>query len=427
MVQAWGRESPVYPITGLADSLANDPWEGPPPYPPDLAWGTWGSVLATVSGTPSLPASEPGIIEMPTVRVGRVVWSGARAGYRNGVNGEYPITTVGPGIVGYLASLPETGSYAGGGYVQLRARVYVPIRQADLLRQGVRARGPAPVNGPLTILSAAQTSAIVALSTGARVELPPGFNVPPAAPQPPFPPPVPPPPIPPVTYTVKTLSDVMRIINFDVYAGPPPTPYTPIGVAEILNQHNWYCVFLNGTISGREIAGGWSAIATAFQISTDYIRALKDVFANVIPQDATVVMYGYSQGGMCGEVTLNAGINQRVFYFAEFGSPAVVWTLGAVYPIEYWNVVTDVVPFLSPYASAITAYNAQAAFRGQALLGRFNTILPDLDYPLPFDNHIEMWHNPILAKFAWNGKGATSIGPLYLGPLTLYPVVPPPT
>ena len=143
------------------------------------------------------------------------IWRRARP-----VNGEYDLLFSAPGLVAWSGALPPSGDYLGGGYLQIRDRLYLPIVKADLVRIQVRKVGPVPLAA--TILPRQTSSASGPIPVNLPATLPSGtggFNFFGLAPPPP---PFWPPPAPVVIQTLNTARDLATYI-FQGYNVDPVT------------------------------------------------------------------------------------------------------------------------------------------------------------------------------------------------------------
>lgn len=441
LLQCWGRTSPRYPI-GFISAIAPFPPLTLAPDPPFVSPAFMGESLQVyIDETPQLPEDNPDTGVIPTARVGRAQWYPAGGAWDNGINGQYEVLGIGPGVVYLLGPEPPEGYYNGGGYLQLRPRLYLPIRGASMV--GLRAvkcgpakkramltsaPTPAPVPVPATALPklAAATLAQVLAPIVTPFKTSPDWipGTPPlVVPPPPFPPPPPPftpAPAVPVAATCTTLFDLgTMLLNYLGYGQDPPK-YEPIGIAPIRNLENTWIVMC---------AGGWyelnsthgsvsflAAMQAGMGYQSVYSQTLLTYISNTVPGDAKLVLFGHSLGGINLEnVAFNSNVMKRVLVCMTIGSPptGVRWE-GTT--LRRFRVPSDPIPNFSPLG----------LLNWLAFDQMFITLLEDPDHPDFSENHRYEPINPALKNYDCWGFAPTGRPPMVVGVMQTFDVPVPP-
>lgn len=372
-----------------------DPAQFGPPMPSGWPVAVWGWTDQDI-GWPDLAGAVAG---PPEVRISRVRWSDPSAAKRSGVNGEFPVMNSFANSLYYLGPLPATGSYSGGGTVQIVTHTYLPIGTARLTRGGHRKAGPPTAVPGLVAAAPAGPGTRGSLPTVPRlplVSLPDlagqlGQTVPPFTPTGPLVGPVQPPPYPPpISGTLRTARDVLVYIATNLTFSGLGVEYQPLGIAKILNMENTWWVGAAGLYpEGGSSTGKMSAINNAFAGNNQYVIFTRAIIKNNIPDDADLILQGYSLGGMMLEnVCAGTQTFPRVKQLTTFGSPitGIGWARA---PIVRFAVVNDFVPRMSP-------------------AGWFNTLLKDPFYEIIGEqsphgwfpaNHDRMFENTYLDRY----------------------------
>jgi hypothetical protein len=369
-LQCWGRSSPQYPLLGLTPieggfvNFGVGPDSGLAPAPLGDA------VLALVDGSPVIPPTNPGTAAQATVRIGRAKWSTGRNGYRNGVNGAYLAYSSDTGQIVYAGSLPSEGEYLSGGYAQVRPSVYVPITSTNLVRVVVRKTGRAPINlGPapsplappadLAGGRAALVTILGSLLSPFSSAAMPYFNpttLPPFIPAPVVPPPPPPlppgpvvsPPPPLRPFLLTTLGDVGRLIATYMNGSYGPPAVGKLMTCRITNLNNFWLVVLGGTdaqlLGTTGFLAAYQAVAglpnPMFQQALSFIE-------DVVPENGTVLIIGYSQGGAAAEnLSVYVPIQKKISAVVTLAAP-VPGIGNGLWSTQRFRTLPDIVPELS--------------------------------------------------------------------------------
>jgi len=437
LLQCWGRDSAQIPVQWVGQAF-EPPLEFWDPSQGDAVQWVGQLINVQVETVPQIPQPNPDTGAGATARLGRVVWSTTLGRWDNGVNGEYEVIGTNPGVVYLTGQLPDDGTYVSGGYLQIRPRLYLPIRSYQL--EGMRAVpcGPAP-KGASRVNAAGPGGSSSPGSSAALPLIPPGianyaglvaaYVTPPGTlptPPPPVvvPPPLPPPPpaftgkpSSPVPFTCNTLLDLgTALLNWYGFGMDPPA-YEPIGLGPINNLDNTWLVIC---------AGGWyefgaphgqvsflSAYIEGCSGVSAYSQALLLYLENTIPTGASLVCIGHSLGGM---VLDNLGRNEtwgpRILSTVTLASPPVgVPFTGA--PVLRFRVSNDLVPWMT-LQGIVSGIAGQAGY----------TLLPhdpaNLDFPA---NHTMFPINPGLASYSpWGLTDFSIATPLVIGQMQRFPV-----
>jgi hypothetical protein len=298
------------------------------------------------------------------------------------VNGNHPVLAVNDTQVMLGdTSAPATGLYVGGGVLQQRKTLYVPITGGKVLRVVKKKTGKAlPFD----------------LATVAAPSLPAGVPGPPApAPAPPALPGLPGPR--PFTSPAGTIANT-HDLTVHIWDGYQPDVLS-VAVAEDLDHPGTWLVAIPGTTADRQ-ANWLNAVVAAFNIPTSYTNTAGAAVVKGIPPGSRLILAGHSQGGIVAQNIV--GTVQQLGYNVTdvvcFGAP--VSTLGAegVHYV-FFQQTADVVPLLSP-----------VTLGGNAIATRFAGM------PLPtilesdgsvfdqFTQHNGYPDNPALLRFDATGR-----------------------
>lgn len=337
---------PQVPIAGLAEVAL----DGGDPFgaPVDAAEADPATTLiyCQMSAPPVGPAAT---VRLWGARMAPKVRSVQRA-----VNGTHDLFAAdGQGV--YWPGTFGSGSYVGGGTVQLYRPGVVPIVAWDTVRLTGRKVGPAKTSVPEQV----PLPATPLLATG------------PTGPGSVFKPLVAPPI--PGTNTYQTMIDMM-IEVFDGYIQEPAPQAPLIGLAQVADSdHARYVLFLAGidnTISQattQQWANGLLALVAAPDTYTSYVR---DIIRENTPDGCELIVCGHSLGGIVAQSLEGTRANlgqRRVTLKVGCGCPSLSYTLpslllfqspeGDVYspitgpplsPTRLFAVRLDPVPYFSP-------------------------------------------------------------------------------
>jgi len=429
-LQCWGRAGPSYPILALAQSaLINADCAGFP-FDPAEADPDTTLVVATILGTPVPPPIDPTNGVAPSMRVGRVVWKPTPRGKDARVNGEYDPAYLAPGLVAWQGTLPPVGSYVRGGYVQLRPRLYLPIKSAQLGGLTVKATGGLrrdAVLPPLPGQEIAVTSPVV----------PPGFaltglnlvlvNVVAGSG-------IPGPPIPPPPPVDRTLANMQELANYvwEGYTPVVPARSNSIGIARIVNLQDTWLVAVSGTDTTQsdQALGFPEDVAIALRKPNDFSETLKAAVLANVPPGGKIVYAGHSLGGMVVQELCAKGtaFPRQAVRLITFCAPLVYLPDSSVAVFRY-ALPLDVVVYASPWATGATALQTTlgVSFWVQtysSLFAPFQTYLdPEPVPPSSYLRHTQFNTADILKTYGADGfPGQISAGEYQLGPTTRIPV-----
>lgn len=369
----------------------------------------------------------------------RAKWSSGPSA-EAGVNGEWPIVGQLAGIVGFVGDLFAPGSWLGSGTVQFRKRSYVPIGGWTFLRPGVHQVGPArrsnqpgaPSADPLRGLPEFVTvpapppvpTPAEAAPQIAPYASPPGtVPVPPALIQPPPPPPPGPGPFvpesqPPRAVTITTLQDVgIWMRQFPGYYGFPDS-YNPIGIAEVTNLVDTWSIWLYGQKPEITTSPGvLTSVATGVGLLTDYLAAAKAALLATVPAGASILVFGYSLGGMVAEQLW--ALRDLPYTFLDIVTLASPVTCVSYFsmPIVRFAAFDDLVPIMTP-----VSFLATVTATGGLLYNLVPVPPPNNTFPR---NHTEFCTSASLGGYnAW-GQPLGGVGPpLELAPMQMFPLGP---
>ncbi len=424
-LQCWGRAGPTFPILSLAEAaMENADVAGEPLDPAQVDPATT-IVVAAVQGTPILPPADPVTGIVPTLRVGRVRWFPPLSKLRAKVNGEYPVVYVGPGLAAWRGALPPAGHYVGGGYVQVRPRLYLPITSAELGGQVAKACGgpkryaePPPLPGvwPAPLVFPSQALLRLVPVPGGRFggllpSLPPGT-------------PIPPPP--PAVRTLANLQDLATFV-WEGYQPPAPQLSLCIGIARVVNLTDTWLVVCSGTdlTQSTQALGITEDLAAAFGEPNQLTIQLQAKVLITVPPGADIVYAGHSLGGMALQplCALDELFPRNAVRLITFGSPLCVLPKSGM-PVVRLAMVDDIVPFCSPAETATTSLQWLAGVFMSRNYGAgfapFQTYIdPDGVPPGPITRHTGYPGCTTLQQFGADGVPGSNVT-YELGPISRF-------
>ena len=418
LVQGTVQVGPSYPIQSLVVS------QFPPQPAPITAQVEWNptnpavGLVAYLTDAPTiLPATQSAFVDA-TVRIARARWYPPPPPDGPRVNGEFPLQGVRGTTVAAQAQAVPPGGYVSGGTVTLTQNGYLPIVGWTFSRVGTHKVGPArasnaasaaepfPLQGlpsfvavppkPLLPTAAAAAGAVTPYSS------PPGTVpvVPPIVVPPPPPPPPPGPFVPmsqePRPVTLTTLLDVGTWIRqYPGFYGFPD--YNPIGIARVTNLVNTWVVLLYGQkpeVLGTN-PGILTSIAAGIAAPTAYEIAATRAMTATIPEGASVLLYGYSLGGMiCELIWSQYSTLWNILGIVTLGSPVTCLSFFSE-PISRFSLFDDPVPNLTPLG----------LFATLTLIGPvlYSIVSPNPAVTGALQQHVQLCTNPDLAR--WNAWG----------------------
>jgi hypothetical protein len=438
LVQATEQLGPAYPLTQLVQA------QYPPEPAPIVAQAQWHALppstllLATIASPPIvLPAPASPFVRQ-TVRISRAKWFPPPKSGQAQVNGEWPLYGVLDSVIAAQLPAVPPGGWQLGGTVALSQRSYLPITGWTFTRVGTHKVGPArksnqpsgstpkPLEGLPVFVTVPDKPLLPPPGVAAQVVAP--FAPPPGTvpvPPPPVVPPPSPPPGPgpfveesmdPRPVTLTTLADVgVWLRQYCGFYGYPDEHY-PIGIGKMTNAIDTWVVMLFG--QRTEVLGSpgmLTSIAAGIQAPTAYEAAAAKAMEAIIPEGHSVLMYGYSLGGMVAELLWSeyAGTWQIVS-IVTLGSPITCLSYFDQ-PITRFTASKDIVPIMTPFSTF-------AFFTGAANL--IYTVIPtDPAHPGVIDGHVWFLNNPGLDQYnAWGQPIGGVGGPLELDALRMFPV-----
>lgn len=396
-IQAASKDFPWFPIQSIhfspADVTDNQGHPLPPPHPQPTSW----VANLILPDSPVIPRVSPLSGKASRVFVRGCKLDSPHAARTSGLNGLHPLVSSLPGLV-TLAGFPSVpGKYQGGGFLQMRETLFVPIQSVEYGSAGNRSCGRPqyPVRSVvLQSLDFGNTDSLLPeVEEGGREGWGPFAQ----------------------SSVIHNARDLVAWVYQGYEIGETGLPLA-ISIAPIANRPGVWLVGLSGTdlVSGSD-TGIIADVNNGLGLPSTYANRLHDAILKTVPKGDSLIIAGHSLGGMVGQNMVRTATASRtpIDQIITFGSPLTVYQDSSV---EYRM-------FAHPHDFVINT--TPLGLIMAALDHPEQTFVPYHLVPdQPFLEHTEYPANPALQ--AWGADG-TLVGSdpeiaFTLGPLSRFPV-----